>query len=80
MSQEKVEKIQNTKNKIVNNSHKIDLVIGILLIIYSVYGYINNHEYFWIAGIAGIISIVMSVIKPAKLLDNYFNKKIIKKD
>jgi hypothetical protein len=80
MSKEKIEKVQSVKNKIVNNSHKIDLIIGISLIIYSIYAYMNSHQYFFVAGIAGIISIVMYIIKPAKLMDNYFQKKIIKKD
>lgn len=78
-NKEKIVKINKMKQCIVNHSHKIDLAVGSCLIIYSIYCYFNNISYFWIVGIAGIISLVMSFIKPVKLMDRYFNKKIIKK-
>lgn len=78
-NKEKIEKINKMKQFIVSHSHKIDLVIGSCLIIYSIYGYFNNISYYWIVGIAGIISLVMSFIKPVRLMDKYFNKKIIRK-
>lgn len=79
MSQEKIEKINNVKSFIVKHSHEIDLIVGSGLIIYSIYGYFNNINYFWVAGIFGLLSFVMAYIKPVKLMDKYFNNKIIKK-
>lgn len=76
----KVEKINKFKDLIVNNSHKIDLVIGLCFFIYGIYGYFYNVKYFWIFIIAGIISFIFSFIKPVKLFNNYLNNKIIKKD
>ncbi len=76
----KVEKINKLKNFIVNNSHKVDFFIGFSFLLYGLYGYFYNIEYFWIFIIAAIISLIFSFIKPVKLFNNYLNKRIIKKD
>lgn len=79
MEQKNIEKMNSLKNMLVKHSHKIDLLVGILFIIYAVYGYMNNIEYFWVAGLCGLISIGMAIFKPVKKFDTYMNKKIIVK-
>lgn len=79
MDLEKLKKMNKLKDLMVKHSHKLDLVIGLILLAYGIYGHYNNIDYNIFFIIAGSISLIMSVIKPVKLFDNYMNKKIIKK-
>lgn len=79
MDLDKLQKMNKLKDFMVKHSHKLDLVLGLLLLTYGIYGFYNNIEYNIFFIIAGSISLVMSVVKPVKLFDNYMNKKIIKK-
>lgn len=79
-NEDKVKKLNKMKLFMVNNSHKIDLIVGISLIIYSIYGYMNNKEYYMIAGICGLVSLIFSYIKPVKYMNNKMEEKFIKKD
>jgi hypothetical protein len=79
MDQQKLEKMNGFKNIMVKHSHKIDLIIGLSLLIYAIYGYFNQVEYFWVAGLCGLLSLIMAVFKPVKKFDTYMNEKIITK-
>ncbi len=79
MDSKNLNKMNNLKNLLVKNAHKIDLLIGILLIGYGSYRYIYNIEYGVVFIICGIISLALSVFKPVKKMDNYMNNKIINK-
>lgn len=79
MEQKNLDKMNNLKDVIVKHSHKLDLIIGVALIVYSVYGYFNDVKYFWVAGLCGLLSFVMAILKPVKKMDTYMNDKIISK-
>lgn len=79
MEQKKLDKMNNFKDMIVKHSHKLDLIVGIGLITYSVYGYFNDVKYFWVAGLCGLLSFAMALFKPVKKMDTYMNDKIIAK-
>jgi len=79
MDNKKIEKMNTLKNIIVKHSHKIDLIIGSLLLAYGIYGYYNEIEYSILFVCMGIFSLILAIVKPVKLFDNYMNKKIIKK-
>jgi len=79
MEQKKLEKMNTVKNAIVRHSHKIDLLIGTALLIYGIYGYLHDIKYSLLVIFMGIFSLLLAIVKPVKLFDNYMNKKIIKK-
>lgn len=79
MDQRNLEKMNGLKNIMVKHSHKLDLILGILLIAYSVYGYFNDVKYFWVAGACGLLSLAMAILKPVKKMDSYMNERIIAK-
>lgn len=79
MEQKNLEKMNNFKNMIVKHSHKLDLIVGVLLIAYSIYGYFNDVKYFWVAGACGLLSFAMAILKPVKKMDAFMNEKIISK-
>jgi heme exporter protein D len=79
MDQKNLEKMNNIKNIMVKHSHKLDLILGVLLIAYSIYGYVNDVKYFWVAGACGLLSLAMAILKPVKKMDTYMNAKIISK-
>jgi hypothetical protein len=79
MEQKNLEKMNALKDIMVKHSHKLDLILGVLLIAYSIYGYINDVKYFWVAGLCGLLSFIMAILKPVKKMDTYMNAKIISK-
>lgn len=79
MEQKNLEKMNNFKNFMVKHSHKVDLIIGLFLISYAIYGYFYEVKYFWIAGICGLISLALALFKPVKKMDDFMNQKIIAK-
>jgi heme exporter protein D len=79
MEQKNLDKMNSLKNIMVKHSHKLDLILGVLLIAYSVYGYLNDAKYFWVAGACGLLSFAMAILKPVKKMDTFMNEKIIAK-
>ena len=79
MDQKNLEKMNSLKDIMVKHSHKLDLILGVLLIAYSIYGYINDVKYFLVAGACGLLSLAMAILKPVKKMDTYMNAKIISK-
>lgn len=79
MNQKNLEKMNSLKDIMVKHSHKLDLILGVLLIAYSIYGYVNDVKYFWVAGACGLLSLAMAILKPVKKMDTYMNAKIISK-
>jgi hypothetical protein len=74
-----LEKANKAKEFLTKNSHKLDLIVGIVLLVYGVYGYITDDKYFYIPLILSLVSFIMVFVKPVKKFDNYINNKIIKK-
>lgn len=79
MEQKDLDKMNKFKDLIVKHSHKLDMIVGVGLIAYSVYGYMTDAKYFWVAGLCGLISFIMAIFKPVKKMDTYMNDKIISK-
>ena len=79
MDSKNIEKMNSFKNILVKNSHKFDLIFGFILIGFGVYKYINNENWAITIIIFGIISLILSVCKPVKKMDEYMSKKIIAK-
>lgn len=79
MEQKNLDKMNSLKNIMVKHSHKLDLILGVFLIAYSIYGYFNDTKYFWVAGVCGLLSLAMAILKPVKKMDTFMNEKIITK-
>lgn len=79
MDSKNINKMNETKNFIVKNSHKLDLTIGLILLIAGIYKLFYEQDYAILFIIVGLISVIMAIFKPVKKFDNYINQKIIAK-
>lgn len=79
MDSKNIEKMNKLKNILVKNSHKLDLILGLILIGLGIHKYINNEKFAIALIIVGIISLILYILKPVKKMDDYMNKKIIAK-